>query len=262
MRASGSARLPDDAMEKLLAYQRTQSKELADDLVRHYEPLVSTAAHKISRSRPDLQEDLFQVGRMSLFRLLSQFDPELGIPFEPYAMKSIIGQMKNYLRDKSWYVQVPRRIKEKGLIVQQTIDELTMQLERSPNVEEIAERLEMDLEETLEVLAGRELYHYVSLDTPISDEENKATLGELIGTSGDDYEGVDSRIDLQNAMERLKPEERQVLVLLYRDGYSQRNVADRLGVSQMSISRIQRRAINQLKKWLNGHDRESCAGSG
>jgi len=257
-----SARLPDDAMEMLLAYQRTLSTELADELVRHYEPLVRMAALKISRSRPDLQEDLFQVGRMSLFRLLTQFDPELGMPFEPYAMKSIVGQMKNYLRDKSWYVQVPRRIKEKGLAVQQTVDELTLKLERSPSVEEIAESLGMELEETLEVLAGRELYHYVSLDTPIVGDENTATLGELIGSPADDYEGVDRRLDLQDAMEKLKPEERQVLVLLYRDGYSQRNVADRLGVSQMSVSRIQRRAIDQLKKWMTEHDQERPTGSG
>ncbi|MBB6731970.1 sigma-70 family RNA polymerase sigma factor [Cohnella zeiphila] len=252
-----AARLPDDGMEMLLAYQRTLSKELAEELVRYYEPLVRMAARKISRSRPDLQEDLFQVGQMSLFRLLGQFDPELGMPFEPYAMKSIIGQMKNFLRDKSWYIQVPRRIKEKGLTVQQTIDELTVQLERSPSVEEIAQHLEMDLEETLEVLAGRELYHYVSLDTPISEEDNTATLGELIGSQADDYEGVDRRIDLEQAMELLKPEERTVLKLLYVEGFSQRNVADRMGVSQMSVSRIQRRAIDQLKRLLSRPERES-----
>lgn len=260
MSSSESVRLPDDAMELLLAYQRTERSDMADLLVRHFEPLVRMAALKISRSRPDLQEDLFQVGRMSLFRLLSQFDPDMGMPFEPYAMKSIVGQMKNFLRDKSWYIQVPRRIKEKGLAVQQTIDDLTLKLERSPSVEEIAASLEMEVEETLEVLAGRELYHYVSLDTPIVGDENTATLGELIGSQADDYEGVDRRLDLQEAMDKLKPEERQVLVLLYRDGYSQRNVADRLGVSQMSVSRIQRRAIDQLKKWMTRHEDDPADG--
>jgi len=250
MSLQSSARLPDDAILKLLEYQKTLRNELAEELIRHYEPLVRMAAHKMSRSHQSLQEDLFQVGRMTLFRLLKQFDPDLGMPFEPYAMKSIVGQMKNYLRDKSWYIQVPRRIKEKGLVVQQAIDEMTVRLERSPSVEEIAEFLEMSVEDTLEVLAGRELHHYVSLDTPVSQEENTATLGELIGSTADDFAGVDRRIDLQEAMMKLKPEERQVLLLLYEEGLSQRSAADRLQVSQMSISRIQRRAIEKLKGWL------------
>jgi len=250
MNVTPNARLPDDAMDMLCQYQRSGSAELADELVRRFEPLVQMAAHKISRSRPDLLEDLVQVGRMTLFRLLKLFDPDYGMPFEPYAMKSIIGQMKNFLRDKSWYVQVPRRIKEKGLILQQAVDELTMELERSPNVQEIADRLGISLEETLEVLAGRELYHYVSLDVPVSEEENGATLGDLIAATTDEYAHVDRKLDLDEEMMRLKPEERKVLVLLYEHGFSQRNVADRLGVSQMSVSRIQRRAIGQLKKWL------------
>lgn len=88
--------------------------------------------------------------------------------------------MKNYLRDKSWYIQVPRRIKEKGALVQHAIDELTVRMERSPNVNEIAEYLDLTMEETIEVLASRECCHYVSLDSPLSQEDSAATLGELI----------------------------------------------------------------------------------
>jgi RNA polymerase sigma-B factor len=247
MSLSSSARLPDDAIEILLEYQKTLCNELAEKLIRNYEPMVKMAANKMSRNRPDLYDDLFQVGQMSMFRLLKQYDPALGMPFEPYAMKSIIGHMKNYLRDKSWYIQVPRRIKEKGLVVQQAIDELMSKLERSPNVDEIAQRLGLDTEETLEILAGRDLYHYVSLDTPISDDENTAVLGELIGSPSDDFAALEKKLDLQEAMEHLKPEERQVLQMVFESGLSQRSIADELGVSQMSISRIQKRAINKLK---------------
>jgi RNA polymerase sigma-B factor len=247
MSLSSSARLPDDAIEILLEYQKTLCNELAEKLIRNYEPMVKMAANKMSRNRPDLYDDLFQVGQMSMFRLLKQYDPALGMPFEPYAMKSIIGHMKNYLRDKSWYIQVPRRIKEKGLVVQQAIDELMSKLERSPNVDEIAQHLGLDTEETLEILAGRDLYHYVSLDTPISDDENTAVLGELIGSPSDDFAALEKKLDLQEAMEHLKPEERQVLQMVFESGLSQRSIADELGVSQMSISRIQKRAINKLK---------------
>ncbi|MCD9025982.1 sigma-70 family RNA polymerase sigma factor [Cohnella silvisoli] len=251
MSLSSSARLPDDAIEILLEYQKTLDSSLADKLIRNYEPMVKMAAIKMSRNRPDLYDDLFQVGQMSLFRLLKQFDPALGMPFEPYAMKSIIGHMKNYLRDKSWYIQVPRRIKEKGLVVQQAIDELMSKLERSPNIDEIAQHLGLDTEETLEILAGRDLYHYVSLDTPISDEENTAVLGELIGSPVDDFAALERRLDLQEAMDHLKPEERQVLLMVFESGLSQRAIADELGVSQMSISRIQKRAIDKLKQLVH-----------
>lgn len=251
MSLSSSARLPDDAIEILLEYQNTLCGDLADKLIRNYEPMVKMAANKMSRNRPDLYDDLFQVGQMSLFRLLKHFDPALGMPFEPYAMKSIIGHMKNFLRDKSWYIQVPRRIKEKGLVVQQAIDELMSMLERSPNVDEIALHLGLEYEETLEILAGRDLYHYVSLDTPISDDENTAVLGELIGSPMDDFAALERKLDLQEAMDQLKSEERQVLLMVFESGLSQRSIADELGVSQMSISRIQKRAIDKLKQLVH-----------
>jgi RNA polymerase sigma-B factor len=257
MTLSNSARLPDDAIALLMQYQQTLCEELAEQLIRTYAPMVKMAANKMSRNRPDLFDDLFQVGQMSLFRLLKQFDPALGVPFEPYAMKSIIGHMKNYLRDKSWYIQVPRRIKEKGLVMQQAIDHLMSTLERSPNVDEIAQHLGLETEETLEILAGRDLYHYVSLDTPISDDENTAVLGELIGSPTDDYADLERKMDIQEAMAQLKPEERQVLLMVFESGYSQRAIADELGVSQMSISRIQKRGIDKLKGLLSQREQSS-----
>ncbi|EPY11543.1 sigma-70 family RNA polymerase sigma factor [Paenibacillus alvei] len=243
-----------EATRLIHEYQATNDNEIATILIQRYDPMVKMAAGKISRNRPDLYEDLMQVGNMALIRLLKQFDSSLGVPFEAYAMKSMIGHMKNFLRDKSWYIQVPRRIKEKGALVQQTIDELTMKLERSPNVNEIAEKLELSVEETVEVLAGRECYHYVSLDTPLSQDESAATLGELIRSEADDYESVERKMDLMEAMKELKPEEQNVLALIFNEGLSQRSAADRLGISQMSVSRIQRRATEKLKNILTSNN--------
>ncbi|TVX86754.1 sigma-70 family RNA polymerase sigma factor [Paenibacillus agilis] len=244
----------EDANELIRLYQQNHDNDIATVLIQKYEPMVKMAAGKISRNRPDLYEDLMQVGNMAMIRLLQQFDPLLGVPFEAYAMKSMIGHMKNYLRDKSWYIQVPRRIKEKGAIVQQTIDELTIRLERSPSIDEIAGCLELSVEETVEVLAGRECYHYVSLDTPLSQDESAATLGELISSDANDYESVEHKMDLLEAMKQLKQEEVKVLMLIFEQGLSQRTVAEELGVSQMSVSRIQRRATEKLKKILTNHD--------
>ncbi|WP_068783525.1 sigma-70 family RNA polymerase sigma factor [Paenibacillus phocaensis] len=232
-------------------YQQTRDNEIATQLIHKYDPMVKMAAGKIARNRPDLYEDLYQVGEMALVRLLQQYDSELGIPFEPYAMKSMIGHMKNYLRDKSWYIQVPRRIKEKGALVQQAIDELTVKLERSPDIQEIAEYLELSVEETVEVLAGRECYHYVSLDSPLSPDESAATLGEMISTDADEYDVVENRMDLQQALSQLKAQEQQVLLMAYQEGQSQRAIAQKLGMSQMSVSRIQKRATERLKQIMN-----------
>ncbi|MNZ86274.1 RNA polymerase sigma-B factor [compost metagenome] len=159
--------------------------------------------------------------------------------------------MKNFLRDKSWYIQVPRRIKEKGALVQQAIDELTIKLERSPDVTEIANYLELSVEETVEVLAGRECYHYVSLDSPLSQEESAATLGELISSEANDYDTVEKRMDLQQALAQLKEQEQQVLILAFQEGQSQRAIAQQLGLSQMSVSRIQKRATEKLKQIMS-----------
>lgn len=240
-----------EAISLIWEYQQTQDNEIATVLIKKYKPMVKMASGKISRNRPDLYEDLFQVGQMALIRLFRQYDISLGIPFEPYAMKSMIGHMKNYLRDKSWYIQVPRRIKEKGALVQQAIDELTVQFERSPNVREIAEYLELTDEETIEVLAGRECYHYVSLDSPLSQEETGATLGEILSSDINDYDSVEKRMDLQQALSHLKEQERQVLLLAFQDGESQRSIAQQLGVSQMSVSRIQKKATEKLKEIMS-----------
>lgn len=231
-------------------YQQTSSNDIATELIIYYQPIVKMAAGKMSRNKPDLYEDLFQVGQMSMLRLFHQFDSTMGIPFEAYAMKSIIGHLKNYLRDKSWFIKVPRRIKEKGLLIQHAIDELTVELERSPRMDEIASYLELSVEETIEIMAGRESYNYISLDTPLSKEEDSSSIGDLMGSQADDYQLFEIRADLDEAMVQLKKDERIIIFLGYNEGQSQRQIAEQLGISQMSVSRIQKRAITKLKELL------------
>jgi RNA polymerase sigma-B factor len=253
MNAKGTVSSSDslyDIYEKKKIYKETGCQEAATALLLHYEPIVRMAVGKMSRSRPDLYEDLFQVGQMSMLRLFTQYDHAMEVPFEGYAMKSLIGHLKNYLRDKSWYIQVPRRIKEKGAQMGRALDELTAKLERSPNVEEIAAYLELSEEETIEILAGRDYYHYTSLDTPLTSEGDGATIGDMIAGTSDDYQAIERRMDLAEAMDCLKEEERTVIGMIYQEGQSQRHIADQLGISQMSVSRIQKRAMTKLKTAL------------
>lgn len=232
---------PDEQSELMKTYQETNCNDAATKLLTIYEPIVTMSARKVSRNRPDLYEDLFQVGRMCLLQLFKKFDRSLGHPFESYAVKSVIGQLKNYLRDKSWYIQVPRQIKEKGLILQQAIDELTINLERSPRMDEIAEYVGLSLEEAIEVMLGSENFNYISLDAPLTSDEQSATVGELIGNPIDDLIDIEKRLDLEAVLDQLKDGEKKILHLLYNDGYTQRDVAEKLGISQMSVSRIHKR---------------------
>ncbi len=231
-------------------YQKNECNEIATKLLLHYKPLIRVAAVNMSRSRPDLYEDLFQVAQLSMLKLFKQYDFDRAIPFEGYAMKSLVGYLKNYLRDKSWYIQVPRRIKEKGLLIRKAIEELSKTLHRSPNIEEIAARMELSEEETIEILSSNDSYHYVSLDTPLSADGESASIGDLIDSEIDDYKMLEQRLDLEEAMANLKEEERTVLKLIYQNEQSQRHIAEQLGISQMSVSRIQRRAIQKLQKIL------------
>ncbi|MEW5322082.1 sigma-70 family RNA polymerase sigma factor [Geobacillus thermoleovorans] len=233
------------------AYQQTKTEEAATALLVRFEPLIAAAARKMARSRPDFYEDLFQIGRLSFLRLLDHYDPKQGTSFESYAMKSLIGYMKNYLRDKAWYIQVPRKVKEKGSKVQQAIDELTVKLERSPTIDEIAGHLGLSVEETIEILAGRDHYQAVSLDAPVQDGEKDATtIGEFVADEANEIESLIERMDLEQAIGKLSEQERIVIDAVFRRGETQRALAERLGVSQMTISRIQKRAIAKLKQQL------------
>jgi RNA polymerase sigma-B factor len=251
MNSNSSSPQQNELNALIQQYQETNSNEIATKLLAFYEPIVKMAAGKMSRNKPDLYEDLFQVGQMSMLRLFQQFDYSMGIPFEAYAMKSIIGHLKNYLRDKSWFIKVPRRIKEKGLLIQHAVDEMTIALERSPRMDEIAEYLDLSLEETIEVMAGRECYNYISLDTPLSTEEDSTTIGDLVGSQADDFQSFEMRADLEEAIVQLKKDERMIIFLAYNEGQSQRQIAEQLGISQMSVSRIQKRAIGKLKELLS-----------
>ncbi|GIQ69247.1 RNA polymerase subunit sigma-70 [Xylanibacillus composti] len=240
----------NDLNSRIAQLQQGHNEELATRLLRQFEAMVKMSAHKLSYNRNELFEDLFQVGQMSLYQSLRQFDPAKGVPFEAYAMKSMIGHMKNYLRDKSWYIQVPRRIKEKGAKVQKTIEAMTGRLGRSPNIKEIAAELDLTEQETVEILAGRDYYRPVSLDVPVKDEEGTTLRGDLIAAANDDFRHLEDRLVLEEAMQALDEVERQVLELLFQQGLSQRQVASRLAISQMSVSRMQKRAVQKLKDRL------------
>ena len=157
------------------------------------------------------------------------------------------------MRDKSWFIKVPRGVNEKGLLIQRAVDDLTIKLERSPRMEEIADYIDLTVEETIEIIANHESNYYMSFDNPFSQEDG-LTIGDLIGSHVDDYSTFELRADLEEVLLQLNEEERIVIFLVFNKGLSQRQIAEQLHLTQMKVSRIQRKALGRLKELLRDQD--------
>jgi RNA polymerase sigma-B factor len=233
----------------IFEYQKTKSKQLAEKLVVGYGHMVGAIARKLSRNHPDLYEDLFQVGQIALLRSLERYDRSRGSSFEAYARKNMKGSMMNYLRDKAWVIPVPRWMKDHWVKVQRAIDELTMEQEATPSVEEIASHIHLSVDLTKKLLTGKAQYQITSFDAPIG-SEGEFTLSDVIGREATEYHTFETQYDIQKALAHLSKKEKQILHLNYLEGVSQRSIAHRLGISQMTVSRIIRQAIEKLKQSL------------
>lgn len=212
--------------------------------------MVSSTARRLSRNRPDLYDDLYQVGQISLLRSLERYDQGLGSSFESFARKNMIGYMKNYLRDKAWNMPIPRWMKEKWFQVQRTIDELTLNQERTPSVAEIAQHINLSEGMTEKLLVGQTSVHVASLDAPLSNDDGELTLSEVIGSDAKELQAVETRLDFSKALSKLTEMEKSILHLNFIKGVSQRTIAHQLDVSQMTVSRMMKRALEKLRDTL------------
>ncbi|WP_216831438.1 RNA polymerase sigma factor SigB [Alkalihalobacterium elongatum] len=242
----------DSVVQWITEYQQGESDVAQTKLVEHYKPLVLTLSRKFARG-PEHAEDLFQVGMLGLLGAIRRFDPTVGKSFESFAVPTVIGEIKRYIRDKTWSVHVPRRIKELGPKIKKAVDQLTNDLQRSPKVNEIAELINVSEEEVLEAMEMGRSYQALSVDRPIeADQEGgEATLLDLVGRQEEGYEQTDQQILLEKAFQVLSERERQILQLTYYENLSQKETGDQLGISQMHVSRLQRRALQKLRETIN-----------
>ncbi|QKS70197.1 RNA polymerase sigma factor SigB [Paenalkalicoccus suaedae] len=236
-------------LEMILEFQRTGDENLQTDLVLEYESLVHALARKFSRGQRH-DEDLVQVGMIGLLAAFRRFDESFGRSFESFAVPTIVGEIKRFIRDKTWSVHVPRRIKELGPKIKSAVEELTTALQRSPSVHEIAEHLDVTDEEVLETMEMGKSYQALSVDRSIEadDEGSAVTLLDLVGQQEDGYAKTDQQLLLQKAFTVLTDREKQILQLTYFENMSQKETGDKLGISQMHVSRLQRRALQKLRE--------------
>ena len=230
-------------------YQENKDEEAQTNLVHNYERLVQSLARKYSNGKP-YHEDLVQVGMLGLLGAIRRYDPEFGRSFEAFAVPTIIGEIKRFMRDKTWAVHVPRRIKELGPKIRATNETLTAELQRSPQIHEIAEYLEIDEEAVLESMEMGRSYQALSMDYTLDadSEGGTVTLFDLVGEQDDGYEATDQRLLVADALVVLSEREKQIIQYTYMEQLSQKETGEKLGISQMHVSRLQRKAIKKLQE--------------
>ena len=240
---------PEQINAWILAHQQKQDLEAQEKLVAHYENLIESLAYKYSKGQSH-HEDLVQVGMVGLIGAINRFDLSFDRKFEAFLVPTVIGEIKRYLRDKTWSVHVPRRIKEIGPRIKKTIDELTAELERSPSIREIADRLEVSDEEVLEAMEMGQSYNALSVDHSIEADKDGSTvtLLDVMGSQDDNYDLTEQRIILERILPILSDREREIIQCTFIEGLSQKETGERVGLSQMHVSRLQRSAIKKLQQ--------------
>lgn len=240
------------------AYQLHEDDNAQSQLVLHYQALVETIARKYSKGR-SFHEDIIQVGMIGLLGAIRRYDESFGKSFEAFAVPTIIGEIKRFLRDKTWSVHVPRRIKELGPKIKTVVEDLTTQLHRSPRVDEIAGALDVSEEEVLEAMEMSKSYQALSVDHSIEADSDggTVTLLDIVGNIDDGYEKINQRLVLEKVLHVLSEREKLIIQYTYLDNMSQKEAGDKLGISQMHVSRLQRRAIKKLQEAINAENNNS-----
>lgn len=231
--------------------QNPEDEATKEKIVLHYEGLVHSLARKYSYNRGN-HEDLAQVGMIGLLISVERFNKSFGKSFEAFAIPTIIGEIKRFIRDKTWSVHVPRRIKELGPKINHAIDELTNSLQRSPTMKDIADHIHVSEEEIIETMEMSKSYKALSVDYKheVDSDGGAVSILELVGTKEDDYRKMNVHMLLESVFPVLPEREQQILKYIFFDNLSQQEVGDLLGISQMHVSRLQRRSLRKLRQVL------------
>ena len=227
--------------------------------------IVRAAVHRYAAS-PDVAEELAQVGYLGLMKAIINFDPAVGECLAAYAKPCVSGEIKRHFRDKRWQVRVPRPTQELRLALRTASDELTHELARTPTDAELARHLKVSAGEVAGARVSGQAFHAASLDAPVADEEDAVTLGELLGAEDPGLEHTLDMEALRTHWEELAGPDRQLLLLRFYGNMTQTQIAERMGVSQMQVSRLLRRVLDYLRDRIAGTEvspfSPSAAGAG
>jgi RNA polymerase sigma-B factor len=244
-RDRAAARALEQAL--LIRYHRAGDLAAREELVKRCLPLAADLARRYTYTDEPF-DDLLQVASLGLIKAIDRFDPDRGTKFASYAAPTILGELKRHFRDKGWALHVSRDLQERTLVVSREAEALSKRLGRSPKPREVASAIGCSVEEVLEAQQAAASYEAASLDVPTAHDDGEAApLVDLLGGEDSAYELVADRDAIASGWKALPDVERSVLELRFTHGLNQREIGERIGYSQMHVSRLLRRALSQLE---------------
>jgi RNA polymerase sigma-B factor len=242
----------------LRRYHEDGDLKAREQLIEQYMSLVRSLARRYSY-RGEQLEDLVQIGAIGLIKAIDRFDIERGVELTTYATPNIIGEIKRHFRDKGWSVRVPRGLQELNVQLSRLVEQLTVQLARSPTIPELAKAAGVEEEQVLEALESGRAYTSLSLSVGGGggDDDDLDPL-ESLGTEEHQYEVSEDRAVLAPGFKALDERERKILQLRFFDGLTQSQIAQQVGISQMHVSRLIRRSLEKIRETI-AEDEESLA---
>jgi RNA polymerase sigma-B factor len=235
------------ASELFLRWRRHRDRRARDELIERFLPLARKLARRyVPSSEP--YEDLVQVACLGLVKAVERFDPDRGFAFTSFAVPTVVGELKRYFRDTGWALHVDRGAQERARKVIDAQQEISGRTGQMPSIDELAQYLELSQEEVLDGLQTAEAYGAISLDAPVAgDEEGTPSRLEALGDKDERLERVDRQATIFAAARCLPERERRILFLRFGEDLTQSEIADRIGVSQMQVSRLLRRSLQRLR---------------
>lgn len=240
--------------ESLLSeYAQDRRPELEEELFMRFQPLARSLAMRY-RNSGERNEDLLQVANLALVKALRGYDPERGKRFAAYAAPTILGEIRRHFRDHSWRLHMPRSLQERTLEVERTTNELGDELGRAPTASEVAERAGISEEDVIDVYQARQAQRSMSLDMPVHrDEAESVPMIETVGSVEGGFDGVEAQLAIEQVSD-LDEREQEVIRMRFEDGLNQYEIGEKLGISQMQVSRIMRRGLAKLLEAVQGHE--------
>ncbi len=235
-------------------YHTAQDASAREDLVLAHENLAVYLARKFA-GRGEPLDDIIQVARIGLLKAIDRYDPSRGIEFTTYATPTIVGEIKRHFRDKLWAIRVPRRLRELNYTLMRAVEEMSQRLGRSPTIPEIAEFAGVAFDDVIEAMEVGRAYSPASFDADGAegDEEHAVSLLDTVGGEDRAIESLEDQTTLDAALALLPERARRIVRMRFFGDLSQAEIARRLGISQMHVSRILRNALGQLRALIFGH---------
>jgi RNA polymerase sigma-B factor len=236
-----------DSAELFARWHRRGDRRARDELIERFLPLARRLARRyISSSEP--YDDLVQVASLGLVKAVERFDPSKGFAFTSFAVPTIVGELKRYFRDSGWALHVDRGAQERARKISDAQQKISAGTGRAPTVSKLAQYLELSEEEVLDGLQTAAAYDAISLDAPLADDGGATSRIDMIGDEDDRLDMVDDQATIFAAARHLPRRERQILFLRFGADLTQTEIAERVGVSQMQVSRLLRRSLHRLRE--------------